>query len=1460
MATNANGSVQLRAANRVFPAAANIEDDDDTISLTSTVPEEVSSDTEYVVEGVRAENSDGSQVLVEWSNFPLDQCTWEPINNLPQELRDTWEQTKKDQDPSVAVAFKQKYEAARKEKEYEALQRHRRRNAKRKKLGQPTTRFRSMELDLHDSGDELESAGETPTGDIPDDVSDDSEFAEAEEDDAIDHTAVAALEPPSSRSKTQKTTRPPNRIFTFKPDSAVSKEKTKASSQQTLPKPPKSPALGRMPAPNHASRDREKPAKSGYQGSARKSSVSSALPSRPGSVAVSKVATAPKAATTAKTANTAKAAVAAPLTAPEVVKKSFKAKKTGQQTAINIFSEGKVRKQRQGIGDIEVDSGRQGKLYNKHQYRRKAELRSRGKEDQAPDIEKVATSLFAPGSAAATSNAQGPLQRQNTGETHEDNDAPSVMREEAAMQSITAMSPTRAGRADSTTNQLPKSALASPTIASSAFQKSKRGSLSLEKDRPKKKTKSVRFTEANDEPSPVLSDKGGDLAMFTDTDAPLVSEPMEIDVIHDSIHDAIVRSPSIPPARAKRMSLSTYKSTNLQRVGKQIRLSTAPYRSLDVNFDNIPRDADQEWVTEFLADDQMVFGHTVLAETLTSQLKSPGSEGFQWLRSGAITSINDVTYLENIAEHLRVLSSGLFKTNSQYHLLVFPTKCDDFQELADFGINPSSPDGVALKYFMFKSEQPICQLIRPFSDTSDRDMSVDAGKEKMLLFPMLLDMQFSSLIKGPRQDRKKRFFLAFPEASIEWFKSICSWLFVRDPSCKIYSNSEPGGWSAFIANSRPEYGIVILHEAMVPFIRRFPSLARLLYSNSNFNFWCFSETLGLETIQADKRKFIPSMPTMFSRLFPLGKAILITPSFMVSEPQQTLAFLKWFQNQARRSSNNKLVVAYNIREYARDLSGEKSAQLQLKNTVWKHMNPMDVAKQKNDTALTDDDLQARQESWLRLNNLCTDQVESEVPFSELNNVIFADESISPYDEQSLVNWFGWWSLTYSDQFRKFSVIGSSSSPRSTATRMSQIVKIPKYDQSVVNDPDEAIRSALRNSGKPAEASNQPRGTGRPHGSENWFQSQCFKNMDSNIKPFLAQLDYRLRGHMKLYNTPVSWADITMADYFGDHHTQFSTIEQWWKFASPWLSAHFPFFNTYVGFFYTIKEEWSPDKFPAGLNPRRHPWFVIYRPVDPHDKKTGYRHGKTELIVWDVRAGDELEDTSSTDLSQLTWMQQELIRYIQLHAHEKNPGSILERVWLGGFQMHQSKCLSTLAADITAEFFTTMSENLKSALPGAARFLAANGYRQVSLHPKAATAPSTTSRAGNIEQSGARDNEEDDLDPHIIFHPPRGSGQLKPRGSSKCTNDLFEAARLTRLRDMNAKEMSYTFRPTMEWYQQQVDEGRQYEHIMVDGWQKTFELFEIPQGRKDPSSSTSENSPAPWAPRQDSVGSNHSSPS
>lgn len=1487
MATDTGAHMEQHSATRGSPPLT----DDDGIALDSTDEEILPSDTEYVVEAVRAEHEPSSHVLVEWANFPIDQCSWEPINNLPQNLRDSWAQDKVAQDPRVADDFILKYNAALEAKKEEARQRHRWRNTQRRRSGKDTTRFYFRGQYYDDSEDEVGPERQATDGEVEAVTphSDESDLDEAEEANVVDHRAIDALErprPSSSRKKPKTTTRPPNRIFTFDTDKAVPKEQqaAKTKSKQVTPGPSQpavQPSSARLPPQTLTNkqprRDREVPSTTGYQGSARKSTGSNAPPSRHGNTAAGGSTAGSAVTGKAATGKVAAAGKVATTSQVDLVKrvsassngatKTYTAKKSTmpKTKALNIFESGKQRAPRTSIGDKEVDPSQQGKMFSSHSYLRKSVKRSRAKEDLALDIGNLPEgSWFEPGSIGSSRAAP---QRQVSRDADDDDVVPSETTEEPPRRPST-IPPNPPMRTGSTASLPTKATLKRP---SERLEPEDR----LNKTRANpKKTKSVHFTEADDEhlargarnerfPG---ADEGRTLQRFIGDGLHLVSEPMEIDDIEETTHNMFVDPSDAPSgailAPAQKLSLATYHPGHLRSVIKQIKLSTSSNKELGVIFNGIPKatsqSADQHWLAVFVGTACLHFGHTVRGETFASQL---GSE-FQFLCSGTITSPNSNTCLEVIADHLRVTSSGLFTTDFEYNLLLFPTRCEENFNLREFGVDPTSPEGVSLKYLMFRSKHPICQLIRPFSDISD-GVPVAEGMTKAVLFSKILGMQYSNFTKGST-NKRKHFFLAFPQRSIDWFYSICSWLYVRDPTCKIYSSFDSGAWSAFSENAKKDFGVVFIHDTVIPFVRRFPAVSKLLQCNDNFSFWTFSEALDLQPVQSKDRDWTPAIPSMFSHLFPYGKAILVTPSFMVSEPQATLRLIKYFIGMQTKHSANKLVTAYNITDYLRDLSGEKcSQQLLLRNTRWKYMNPVDIAMSQCQLALTDEDLESRQKTWLYMDQWLAGEPETDYPFSQLNNIVFADRSIDPHDEQSLVNWFGWWSLTHSDRCRNFFVLGSSSSPNQAANvasareRASRNVKIPNYDKSVFNDPDEALRKKLLKTSIPAGA-----GQGSKNGSHNnnlWFESEYLRNNENLIREYLRdKFGYLPGGFLKNYGVPVSWVDMAMADHFGDYSTRFATFDQWWSYPTPWLKDPAGIFRTYVGFFYAIAENGPASSFPEGQKPKRRPWLAIYRPVNPHEMRSSkYHHGPTELIIWDVRAGDELEEKPFIDISQMTWMQQELIRFIQLHAHEKNPGNYLQRVWLGGFQQQQACCEHVLPVDMTIDYLTILNSDLKHTLPGLDRYLKNTGYREVSLSPVATS--NEQQNAGQV----AVNEDDDDPDSRIIFHPPRGSAQLKPKGSSKCTNDLYEAARLARQRDKNATDLNYTYRPTVEWYRQQVDEGRQCEHIIVDSWDKIFSRHLGVSTRTGPKTaaagdSTSERSQAPWD-RKGSMSSTHSSP-
>ncbi|KAI3393910.1 hypothetical protein diail_3513 [Diaporthe ilicicola] len=1406
------------------------EDDFDSISVTSVDDDVHDPDTEFVVEDIHCERIDPAdgvrKYLVEWSNFPLDECTWEPESGISSILKRTWEERKLTQDPCVAEAFEQKYQEAFNRVLDKRREMHRRRNAKRRRLGLEETRFCFRGHIYPDSEDDTE---------LVDDVNNDlysesgaaadTDSEEAEEDGTVDHKArnIVRARRPSPPAKTQKST---NQISTLDPSATQAKSSARKDKNPShLKSSPTTSTSTPVVAPKArssltaSSRQHDQPSTTGYQGSARRASTGATQArSPPRSTSVSENASAK-----------------IPTTTSTLAQKGLTAKKSGKApiAATNIFTSGKKRQPRQNLASAMVDISKDPKFFTLHRFRRKAELRSREHDDQAPDVSKVAGQLFSIG--------QIPPPRQPSVQKNKpsgDADGTSFDLTDEAWDRTNSM-PSAIIRRSSTSASEPKSAL------------SKRSSFDFDSDRSKKKAKTVRFTG-----------KDGD---------PFVSEPLGFDEVPGPT--SRIRSPPpppgspSPPAEPKtKLSLATYHSRISQNVDKKIVLATAN-RSLDVTFHDIPKDTsretDRHWLPEFCNAGCLHFKHTVLAESLIAQLsqlrgQDPNSRrAHDILCSGKITSVSGHS-LEVLAEHLRVGHSGLFMTHENYNIVIYPTRCDGFQMDA-LGLESSNAPDVSLRHFFFRSSHNISRLLRPLSAMPDQLADAAVGKGQKAVFRSLLGMRYGKLVAGPSEQKEHHFFLAFPETAVDWYRSISCWLFVCNSHCKIYTSFDPGSWSAFLEKSNKQCGVVVIHETAVDFVRRFPGVAEILQTDNNYSFWRFSATMGLQHGQSSEGPTIRLTPDVFSRLFPMGKAILVTPSFIVTEPQKSLQLFEWFFGNQTMYSSNKLVTAYNIVDFLRDLASEANQlQTKLKRQRWKYMNELEAADQRHAAALSDQDLIARGKAWAMAEDWLSVSMERNGVFSEDNHVIYADRSIDPNDEQSLVNWFGWWSLEKVDHYRKFYVLGSSPAVKQTRqngieqpSRACRSVTIPNYDRSVVNDPNEATRIALKKVNGPTDGA-PAIDDGKPivQVPTVSFQSQKLGNSEHQIRHFLRDKDRP--GPVRIYGIPVSWLDVDMAVHFGDPTTHFATLKSWFTWPFPWLGDSHQSFSTYVAFFYTIEEEWVPSKFPKGLKPKRHPWLVIYRPWEPHKKYDKFKHGRAELIFWDIRAGNQLETNHSLQLSDLNWMQREVVKYVQAHGAEKNPGSRVDKVWLGGFQSQQQQLSSTLPADKTAEFLESLSTMtlLRWKLPSSDVFMRQSGWREVSLIQDPSGPRVGLSDMKPLTGDGAKDtnNCNDNEDSRIIFHPPRGSAAIGPPGSSKCTNYLFEQARLERLRDSRATSMIYTFTPTMDWYADLVAEGRQYEHVFVDRWEKVFEQLKIGQKGSRQAGATS---------RMSSVSSNHS---
>lgn len=927
-----------------------------------------------------------------------------------------------------------------------------------------------------------------------------------------------------------------------------------------------------------------------------------------------------------------------------------------------------------------------------------------------------------------------------------------------------------------------------------------------------------------------------------DIDGPAVREPSQ------TLH---------PPSARQRASLDLDSRTPpVQRNQSSDKKLVLGQSSVDVTFNGLPQEpsGQRPWLSEFLAKKTLEFRHTCFSETAAAKMSTLVQER---LASGTIMSKENESSLGRMAENLTAGLLALYYGQAEYNVLIYPTKCDEWKAVLP-GIQPASPSEETLGYFIFASSKILGLLLPPpapspasqvyLGDSKAKAEHKDGASARVMLIKRLFHLDYKKLLPGTLLQRpppEHAFFLAIPGSRKEIGQALYHWLRSKNPECQVFTSQDAGGWDTFRSRVETIPGVIIIHEMLAWSLRRFPNLSRYLITR-NDEYWCISEPVFSPPFYPSisiPDYPVPSEGIQLARLFPYRTVILITPSFLVSEPRRSLELFRWFSQWAGKFYY-RLVTTYNIHEYLSELADERYlARQELLNSP----SDMQFDVEANLNGLSRDDCSCRYAVADAATDLHVGRMMQAGPFAhdeDNSPVIYADPSIDPNDEQSLVNWFGWWATLRADQFRKFHVIGSSQAIKMPGCKRGERrVRIPKYSKLTINEPD-AVLEVIQEMNDQVEASGAD--TARDDGSMRtaragqgehgfnqgrWaFRSNLIKVEDTGC--FAAYLDSLtvLSGskiQWGLYKFPVSWLDLEMAGHFGDHSSRWRRISEWLKFTFPFggcqgdggPSKPLPGYNTYCGFFYTIDKEWDPPDIEPPTHPlERHPWIAIYRPVNPHRKP----YGRCELIIWDPAARTRYPNGQIPAEKDLISMQRQLIQYVRDHGEEKNHGTWLDQVWFGGWDW-PAECDSPYPIDVTLLFLRCILGDIRNFLPAPEQVMESKGWRRVALgqpfnlsptksqtiaahlSPTKANIPDSPSLfvdqhpldedipmdldSSSISGDEDAETKGDDDQIRVIFHPPRGHRHPKNNSKfqtggvfrSRCVNRLYEEARLARTR-------------------------------------------------------------------------------
>ncbi len=183
---------------------------------------------------------------------------------------------------------------------------------------------------------------------------------------------------------------------------------------------------------------------------------------------------------------------------------------------------------------------------------------------------------------------------------------------------------------------------------------------------------------------------------------------------------------------------------------------------------------------------------------------------------------------------------------------------------------------------------------------------------------------------------------------------------------------------------------------------------------------------------------------------------------------------------------------------------------------------------------------------------------------------------------------------------------------------------------------------------------------------------------------------------------------------------------------------------------------------------------------------------------------------------------------------------LEKVWYSN-QTDVATDPQDHPLDVTCQHLTAMLQSVKYWLPPFEGVLLTRGWSPLPL--------SYVARRIRTRQDGTDDDDDDDdagagagagpgghrrpfprhpgdaeEPPAFVWLPPRGvaatggtaaAAAAAAAGRFRCYNDLYEAAYRSRAKDEACREFRHSYRPTLQWYEEQRREGRHCTHVCVD---------------------------------------------
>ena len=409
------------------------------------------------------------------------------------------------------------------------------------------------------------------------------------------------------------------------------------------------------------------------------------------------------------------------------------------------------------------------------------------------------------------------------------------------------------------------------------------------------------------------------------------------------------------------------------------------------------------------------------------------------------TSATTSKRTEKVAEHLLLNAAGVLYTSSAFNVLIYPTKQEEWRFIEQMFMEPVGSATAKISYIIIQTENSPDISCGKERSLLPNVKAGDLGLHRAELFQRLNSISFRALLPKCKQGQSPyNFYLMLPSMGPASTDFIASWLLPRHPKCKIYSSQTAGSWDYFVNNV--QIGVVLVHESAVRALSKIP-IRRLTSDTKTMNFWFISESTtrfpmfpsSLLTLDESRMGRITA-----TRLFPHGHAILLTPSFLIAEPDEALKFLEWFHAKKATPGTYKIVCCRNLAGYLLALADDKNLESVQFYAERERLGKHKADAEADEAGLTYQTCKRRYECHLKVLEMTKSAGDelSGYDSSGLDDIehplVYAPPHIDPDDEVNLVTWFAGWAMCNLDRFRKYTVIGTGSKDTGRIKRLKTV--------------------------------------------------------------------------------------------------------------------------------------------------------------------------------------------------------------------------------------------------------------------------------------------------------------------------------------------------------------------------------------------------------------------------------------